>query len=162
MKPNIPRPVLVAVLFGLVVLTLAAVGGLAGAESPPVDTQAQALTAPTVGTYPDLPQAMTDLMAQGMTMAEAAHAIDPGPPPGTKIDLGNGHFVIRMSGTIPEGMTLEPIVVPPHAPETDDPTDYSPPPYLYPREVPLYRDLMVKGEGFIIVQGNDGYLHIER
>jgi hypothetical protein len=163
MKTKLQRPVLLFVLLGVAIAIVPAVTmALAEESTSTVIVEAPVVTTSVTQSYPDLPQEMKDLMAQGMTMAEAAHAIDPGPPVGTRIDMGGGRYIVRLPDTIPVGRVVEPVVIPPHTPETDDPTDYSPPQYLYPREVPLYRELMVSGEGFRVVQGNDGYMHVVR
>lgn len=154
----------------LVLVTLAVIVavGAASAEEPstPPGTYDTAVTAPGgLPTAPtavgDLPQEMKDLIAQGMTMAEAAEVLYPRPPVGTKIPLGNGLYAIVAAGTIPPGTMVETVTVPPHANYTDDATDYVPPRYLHAREVPLYRKLMFEGKGFSIVQGTDGYTHIQ-
>lgn len=105
---------------------------------------------------------MKALLDQGLTMAEAAEVLSPPLPIGTRIDLGDGQYAVRIDDQPPEGLKLDPILVA-AGPEGGSPFDYlPPPPHLVKSEWMLYGELRAAGKEFELVQGEDRYLHIRQ
>lgn len=81
------------------------------------------------------------------------------------VPLGDGRYAIPMPKQIPPGITWPAEYYPAREVSKQSASSYVPVPpplFLDPKEVDLWDQLTSNGVAFWVVQGDDGYVHIQK
>ncbi len=74
-------------------------------------------------------------------------------------DKDGNPVMIEMPDRIPTGIDYPSVPYPKQAPRKGDRSEIAPPKFLDPDDLESFRDLVMQGASFELVQGPDGYLH---
>jgi hypothetical protein len=74
-------------------------------------------------------------------------------------DKDGNPVMIEMPDRIPPGIDYPSVPYPKQTPWDGDRSEIAPPKFLDPADLELFRDLVMQGAAFDLVQGPDGYLH---